>query len=441
MITKEKFKTNLKLIFTNKVFICSLILTFVYFLSGFYKWIEIGVPLLAFFMFIFLPVQGAFCLFAYLHFFALSNIGYYSCLMATLICFLLVFLVKYLIGVKHKKYPIYKAILILILLFNIFTIIVSLFYKTYVGGLIYLTYLPLFYLIFAMRKEFDINQIMAWFLLGLVVSCCMAAVVNIIPHYQYVTFPHNRFTGFINCANYLYMRALLILTFYMYKFLNNSLSGIKFLAIYFVCALITLSTISKTAIVLLVFFTLLFCILFVGQNFKKRVKYLFVFALLLVVTALICHNLLISVYNRFMQSKGSSNFLNSLTSGRLEIWKYYLSKWAEKPYTVLFGYGMFGPKLYIPNLKHSFDTHSFTVMLIYRFGIVGLILLAALIVMFVRAANKQRPKFIAYLPFIWFVIESLTDNTFQCNNIFMLVLACMILFSQCKQKNENNTQN
>ncbi len=431
---KKNFAVLIKKFLTNKTVICCFLLTLIYLASGFNRWVEIGVPVVAFFAFLFLPVKQGFCLFVYLHCYGLSNLGWYSCLMATVFCYTLALIIKYIIGLTKKRYKFYCEIFFIMLGLIAFGSLISFLHKPiYMGALAYLAYLPLIYCVFAMRKEFDIHLAINYLFVGLVVSSVLALALFKIPHYQYHPFWGNRFCSFTNCPNYYYMRVFVVLTYYMFLAISNKLGILKFSLIYLICATMILSTISKTAICLLALFSLIFIVAYTCQNFKKRIKYVALFALVLLVVLGISYRPILDVFKRFSDVE-NGNFLNALTTGRSEIWLAYLKKWAETPATILFGQGMFGPKLFIQAINHSYDTHSFVVMLIYRFGLVGIVALCAIAILMIKELNCSRPKFAAWLPFIWFLIESLTDNTFQVNNIFMLILVCQILFCNCKTK-------
>lgn len=411
-----------------------MVLTLVYLASGYNRWVEIAVPTLAFFAFLFLPVQEGFCLFVYLHCFGLSNLGWYSCLLGTVICYAVALVVKYIIGLKKGKYKFYKAIAILMLGFLAVSLIVGIFHRpVYTGALAYLAYLPLFYAIFAMRNEFDIRRAIKYLFVGLILSSLLSLACAQLPKYQYEPIAGNRFRAFTNCTNYFYMRVFVVLTYFMYLTLANKFGIFKFLLIYIICATMILSTVSKTAICLLALFSLLFVIIYTAQDFKKRIKYIAAFAAVLIVVAALSYRPILNVLDRFEMVKGG-DVLNKLTTGRIKIWAEYLSAWLNNPATVLFGNGLLAPKLYIGGSNWQADTHSFLVMLLYRFGVVGIFALGMIVLLMVKELNCTKPKFVAFLPLIWFVLESLTDNTFQVNNIFILILVCQILFLDCKPK-------
>ncbi|MBR6778569.1 MAG: O-antigen ligase family protein [Clostridia bacterium] len=441
MENKQKIKnffSNLKKqiveLKSNRVFLICCLLTALYFASGFFKWIEISVSVVALIFMATLSLQQSFCIFMFLHSFTLSHIGYDSCFMVTLIGYCIILLVKYLIGVKKKHYQVYKPILIALACFYAITSLISVGKSLYMGAFLYYTYLPLAYLLFAMRKDFNIAQGMNYMFGGLMTSCAFALFSIIVPFFQYNVMPGNRFRAFFNNTNYLYMRTLFVISYYMYRNLSNKLSNLKFITILAICTLITFATLSKTGIVILCLLIGIYLILFLKQDFKKRIKYVGIFGLILLGICLICHNYLSLIFNRFVEAFNSKNFIRSLLTGRDEIWTLYFNAIFKSPWTALFGNGLLTEQVFVANQYGPTETHNFYIFLLYRFGIVGTIAFGYVVYLFIKYLAKDKPKFVAYLPLIYILLESLCDNTFKCYNFTYFIFAIMILFMSCNDK-------
>lgn len=434
--TREFFsnlKNNIINIKTNQTVLVCMLLSIIYLTSGYFKWIEIAVSVCALVIMAIIPLQNAFCIFMFLHSFTLSNIGYDSCFMVTQIGICLIMLVKYILGIKKGKFKFYKKIVICIASFISISVLISVFHPFYRGAWLYFAYFAMFYFIFAMRHEFSITQGMNYMFGGLLTSCALALTSLIFPLFQYEVFAGGRFRAFINNTNYLYMRAMFVLAYYMYRYLNKKLSNISFSIIYILLAVITLSTLSKTGIAMLALFTLIFFILFLKQDFKKRIKFVGVIFLAVLGVALLCNNLILIVWKRFETSFKSENFLNSLLTGRDLIWKLYLQAIFKNPFTALFGHGMLTEQIFIASIFGPTETHNFYIFLLYRFGIIGTIALGYIVYLFIKELGYGKPKFIAYLPLIFILIESLCDNTFKCYNISYFLCAIMVLFAELKE--------
>lgn len=426
-------KSKISSLLKDKTVRVCLGLLLLYLISGYCKWIEIGVSVGALVSMLILPLQSALCIFMFLHSFTLSNIGYNSCFVITFVGFCLILAGKYIWGLKNKKYVFHKKIAILIGVFYLVAALMGVGKPVYYSAFMYLTYLPLIYCILAMRKEFNICEGMNYMFAGLLMSCGVSVVTLILPGFQYYPITQGRFHGFINNTNYVYMRAIFILTYYMYRNLNKKLSNTNFLVILLLCSLIIFATMSKTGILMLGLFIFIYLILCLKSNFKKNIKFVGIFVGCMAIVALISLGYILNTLSRFLEAFNSSNFLNSLLTQRDEIWILYLKAIFSSPFKVLFGHGLLTKQVVVENVFGLTETHNFYIWLLYRFGLAGTIFVGYIIYLIVKEFNPGKPKFIAYLPLIFILLESLCDNTMKYYNIAYFIFAMMILFIDCEK--------
>ncbi len=429
---KEKFLSfflNLKKIDNVRLLTVCASLTLIYLLSGYCRWIEIAVSVLAIAFMAVLPVQSSFCLFIFLHSFTLSNLFYNSCLVITFSGFTLILLVKFIIGVRKGEYKLNHKILFILSLFFGFSIILSLFRPIYGWSWLYPVYAILFYLIFAMRKEFDVVQAMNFMFGGILVSCSLSLICQFLPKFQYdIWFGGVRFMGFFNNPNTLYMRALFALSYYVYRFLNNKLSLWGFGLIYLLCASISILTQSKAGLISLALLTLIFLILFLIKDYKRNWKFVALFALLCGVACTLAWQYVNEVVKRLFIGFESENFLNTFLTGRDEIWILYFEEIFRNPFNSLFGKGVFTEQVFVASQFGHTETHNLYIFLLHRFGILGTAVLGYVVYLAIRELNCNKPKFINFLPLIYISTISLVANTMKCNNISYFMLSAMILF-------------
>lgn len=439
-VGKKNLKDSIREVFHNKTIVFCIIYTLLYFISGFYKWLEILPIVVAVISFCVLSIKESTCVFAYCHCFTLSNLGYGLCFNIILVAFTVILFIRYCIGLKLKKYPFYKSLFISLVCFIVFYILISFFYNLYGEEFYLVAIFFLAYLILSMHREFDIHKIMSYMTVGLFVSCLIASVCIIIPAYKYNLFLDDttRFNAFTNHTNYLYMRAVFIVIYYMYRFLTKNLKFLHFGLIYILCSAIILSTQSKTGLGMLALFTFIFFILYLKDDFKHRIKIVLILLLILGVLALIGYKFIIAIFDRFTL-EGSSSIINSILTGRDDIWLDYINAIFSNPYSLIFGHGLVSEEVFINAQQMTRASHNLYLFLLYRFGIIGCIALAFIIYMFIKIINKGRPLFIASLPLIWFLIESLCDNTFKPYNFTYLIFAIMIMYSENKKIKLNKT--
>ena len=434
MIIKGKLKNYLKLTFTNKVTLFCLALSLIYFISGYFFNLEFVVSTLAIVVFIILPTQSAFCILFFLHNFLTSRIAWDIGFTITLVGFTIITLVKYIIGTKNKKYNLnLKAIICFSIALSI-SLLASINHTLYNGAFLYLVYLPLIYLMFTMKSDLKIVQIVNYMLFGFILSNFMALICQILPSYGYY-YGYTRYQAFTDNPNYLGMRALFLTIFYFVLYFKKEYSLLKAILIYLFSTVVVFATQSKTSIILLVLFTLVFIVLYIKQDFKNNIKNVLVFLIIAIILCVACSKLIIQIINRFIPDK--SNLISSLLTGRDEIWLMYWTECVKNPITILFGNGLLSQEVFIPSQNITRTSHNFYLFLFYRFGLVGCIALICGFYFLLKEISKPKTNFTHSLPLIWYLLVSLVDNTFLCFNITFLPLAILFMFNNKNQSMQN----
>lgn len=432
---QPKLKQCIKNIFTNKLIIVCLAYALIYFLSGFCKWLQFANCILAFICFITFTPQQAFCLLLFAHSFTLSFIIYDFAFAVVMISFVFIMFAKYIRGIKKKKYFIHKKLAIIFAILTITSTIISFFFGICPQAILYLIYMPLFYLMFTMQSDLNLRQGVDYLLFGLISSSLLSALGLLIPNYQLSAILQGRFRGYTNNPNNIYQRAIFIITYYIYLYLSNNLSHLKFYSTYAACALITLLSGSKTGLFFLVLFTLLFIIIYLYQDFKKRYKFALLFVLSIAIAGFILKDYLISTLNRFFYNK--ENLITSILTNRDKIWILYINGWLENCFTFLFGRGMFGAEVFFPLENARVGSHNLYLFILYRFGIVGAIAFAYCIYLIIKHHKDYKFSFISFIPMFWLLLQNMCDNTFRHFNIMYIVFAFMAMFESKKEFKSN----
>lgn len=434
-------KIKLTNLLNDKVVTICFVLSLLYFISGYFNILEIAVAISVSVCFVVLPINASFCIFLFMHNFTISNIANNVGFTIIFISFVVITLIKYIIGAINGKYNVYPKIIAILSLILILSLSFSIAKPLYGGAFIYILYFPLAYLCLALKDEFNIKQGVNFMLFGLILSCCLSLIGNLLPQYSYAM-GVERFQAFSFHTNYLYMRALFIIAYYMYMVLTYQTSFKNFSFIYIFCAFVTLSTLSKTGMFLLVLFSLIFIIVYLKQDFKSRYKILIWILIGMLVFIAICNQWIIELLDRFIDAFKSGNFWNSLLTDRDSIWKDYLANTFNSPVNALFGNGLLTEQPFIINQQTRRASHNLYIFLLYRFGIVGCCLIACAVYLIIKQLINEsinsptqntilthKPSLLSSLPLIWYLLESFCDNTFYSFNIMYLVLAILIMFS------------
>ncbi len=415
---------KLKKLFENKFILLSSIYTLLYIVAGFWKYFEIALIPYLIFAYICLDVENDF------YFFIFSQLLYVSRLFSRIsivsqAIYITILLIKFVIGVKNKKYNLHRNLLIMIAIFTGYGLVMSLFYKMAVYSISYLFYLPFFYMVFATRKEYDLKKIFRILSYSIIILSVVSLVTQISPHYNFDCLKHEgsqvRFKAFFGSANTLYMIAILAICGMSYLFFHKDIYLIEYLGCYLALGIITLLTLSKAGIGILGIITIINVVLYLSIDFKRTWWQVALLGVIGGLLLLIFKEKVMRLFERFFKEYDNSNIFNSLTTGRMDIWKDYLKAIFATPFSFLFGHGTLSKYVYCAAQGRDRAQHNLYIFLLYKFGLCGCILLGLVIREFIVAANKKAPKFINYLPLIYFLLLGMCDNAFMYTHFYILV--------------------
>lgn len=439
---KEKIRDLVR----SKLFLWTVGYTILFLISGFWKYLEVLLIPYLIGAFIFLSIEDD------LYFFLITQIFYVSVLLSrpsivAQAIYIAVLLVKFIIGVKSKKYELHRNLLIMIAIFTGYSILMSFFHRMAIYSLSYLFYLPFFYMVFATRQEYDIRKMFRIFSYTIIAVSVVSLISIILPHYGYHCLKYEgesiRFRAFFGSANGLYMVALLALSGIIYLYFKKQIGIFELLFNYFSLGLITLLTLSKAGIAIFGIISVIGVVLYLVQDFKKHIWHILLILVLIAIALFVFKDFALRVVGRYTKSYDSGNILNSLFTGRIDIWKDYLRAIFRNPFNALFGHGMLSKYVYCVAQGRERAQHNLYIFLMYKFGICGTILLFLVIREFIVASGKKAPSFINYLPLIYFLILGMCDNAFMYTHFYILV--AFVLFNTKNKENikevKNNNKN
>lgn len=422
---KEKFAH----VFSHKLFMFCIGYALLFVLGGFVKYLEVLLIPYLIFGYIFLSIEDDF------YFFLVTQVFYVSPLLVrpsivSQAIYIVILFVKFGIGCKQGKYKLHKNLLILIALFTAYGLVTSLFHKMAVYSLTYLVYLPFFYVIFATRKEYSIKKVFRILAYAIVVTSLLSFVTQLSPCNNFDCLKHEgnaiRFKAFFGSANTLYMICLLAICGLSYLFYKRQIWLLEYVGLYLLLAVITLLTLSKAGIAMLGIITLISIALYMSIDFKRTWWQIALLLGLGIMLLIIFKDFALRVIGRYTKNYDEKNIINSLFTGRIDIWKDYLNAIFGNPLNFLFGHGTLSKYVYCVAQGRDRAQHNLYIFLLYKFGLFGCVLLGLVIREFIIASNKQPPKFANYLPLIYFLILGMCDNAFMYTHFYILV--AMTLF-------------
>lgn len=204
--------------------------------------------------------------------------------------------------------------------------------------------------------------------------------------------------------------SLCLLTFYM---LQNKFEWTDVIA-YVIFAVIGLTTLSKTFLIL---FSIMFLIMLVYlvKRYKLKAMWVVCLVLILFAIALIFKGDFIMTYvGRFIKGWNTDltsyeGILDTATTGRYKLWTTVLEYMFINYERILIGWGLGAP------MVASMSAHNFYISMLYEMGIIGSALFIGLFVIIIREYKKQFPQKISkaiFVPIFIFALLFCVEDLF-----------------------------
>ncbi len=292
---------------------------------------------------------------------------------------------------------------------------------------IYNTIFPIIIAIelFAMRKNINLMKIFKGFSIVLIVACCVAFLSYYIGNYYFVYHIDSkgvyRFMAFLSHENALSIWCAGLLSIVLVLFLKKKLGLFSFTGLAFGLSLFGILTKSKAFLLIFVLLVLVFLVANYIKNWKigliETVLMVAVFGIIFAIFP----NKIIEYIHRFFAYSSDGGLLNMLTTGRVIIWEHYFNVWIETPLTVIFGHG----GTYITDW--ILGSHNTVLEVLVYYGVLGLILDAALIVYFMVVLSKNRKNnFFSYVPFLTVGLLAMIE-VLNKERAILIVFACFVV--------------
>lgn len=364
-----------------------------------------------------------------------------------LVCvFVLVNGIKYIVLLCKKEKQINKPLLIMIALLAVwFAIPIGRDYKI-LSVLESFVWLAFFYIVIDDFKNININMAILSAGFGFLYSSFAGLFVGVIPYLKnniiiYYSGNMKRFSGSLNNPNVFYCIGLVVTSSILTQVLNKRLS-LWWLLLEIPVLIFAYMAVSKTFILAGVVIAVLAVISTCIKNSKFKWKTIGSMALIVLLVCVTMFPYTKEYYNRFFHStssdsyvdenmgsgmqggtednKGSDRGLINLTTGRVEIWKAYFKHFKEEN-KFLTGFGINTAYGYLPN-----NTHNTYLQVLYETGIIGVLLILACVVVYLRNSQLKVFKKLNtawFLPWAGLAVVAMAENLFlsQLGNMLLLL--------------------
>lgn len=282
-------------------------------------------------------------------------------------------------------------------------------------------------------NNLDKKETAIYYILGMILNITIGICLFLFSETKnIVLYGENRFMALCVNPNQLQLLCVLaiaiLITFNFKKQINVFVFA--FCIVFFVVT--GIFTLSKTFFLCLILMTIIYLVFSILNNLKNGIITTMVMLLFALSISFLLKDEIFSIISRFKEIN-YKNIIDTILTGRLSIWQTYMSEWKSNKSIMFFGKGVSA----LPAV--DIGSHSIYVDLIYRFGIIGIVLWLCLISLYFYLNVKTKKINIKYmLPFMMYLTLGIVEEIFYTKYLFLIILCFELLFEneKCDMKEE-----
>lgn len=192
-------------------------------------------------------------------------------------------------------------------------------------------------------------------------------------------------------------------------------------------------TLSKAFLLTLVILAVVFVVLMIIKLKKKAILPALVTVAVCVIGAVVCWSYIETVIERLFVTHTDGSLISMITTGRTDSWLHYLEYWGRRTRTIFFGEGLFYPPY---DLK---GTHNVALYILYRFGVVGLFMVAGLVMAYAKSSERKiKLNLSNWLVLAAWLLLSLEEVVLSDQFAIYLLLGIILLLQEsCQTQNKS----
>lgn len=387
---------------------------------------------------LFASFQEAFCLSVYSYFF--SGLTYIPTGPYYLWClFLAARIFRYIYDVKVGRAKIYKWPLIMSLIFYFFSLIPIWNYANFFGIVITLLFLVPIYLIYVYRDELDVIKINDFLFAGLVSSMVLGfffAAVCKIQRYMEIYYFAGRIEGFADNPNSISFIGMSIISGFFLAILKHRKTWWNGA----LCISITifLTSLAKSKAFMLAFGIFVVVAFFILLFKNKKVAFISIglFVVLGAIAYFCFRDYFNAMLSRFVYSGAIS--LNSVTTGRIDVWKEFLKIQFSDATNIILGMGAWTEILLPITNNTMMGCHSIYLEFFYYFGLIGIVNLILLMIAYSYSTRQEKGDVKLFvksedvLPLLMVFVMGVGEMVIFNKKNVALMLAILYIFNGAK---------
>lgn len=389
----------------HKVSICMPIICILQFLACFWHELWIASAVICVLMLLFSTFGE---MVAYVLFFQMfSTFGYFS--QVAIFSSVAIILLKYIIGLIRKTERFYIAPFLVTTAICIFYS--SFYYEINASGVYQgfslITALYFIYFAFTYRRTLDFQKWFNYLMYGILISAALSGLIlffestGISP----IGSSFTRVKLLTKNENSLAIYCSLSLSYFVYAILNKKGKLVQNIIFAIFSMMFGISTMSKTFLFICIVI-ILYLFLFLIKKYKlSSIKIILAISAVIGIICFIFRDTLSTTYDRLFFVYKRDSWFNNLTTGRYDIWMEYKDAIISSIPKLLFGVGFFNKRLI------AIGPHSLPIHIIYRMGLVGVVLLGFLFYSYYKAlGTKTQKQSKSFLPIFVLILISLVES-------------------------------
>ena len=282
------------------------------------------------------------------------------------------------------------------------------------------------------KKKYDLKKVTVFTTWGVLITSVLAIFGKNIPKIALLldkatirisagTY-YYRFSGLMENPNYYTMLPSLLLAAIVILIIKKKSDFMDYL--YFVgLAIFGFMSLSQSFILTFIIMLLLILVISTYKSPKSLIIMLFTFiGLFIVVYKLLDKNTIDTILFRLQSNQSNSENLGALTSGRTELWKFYIEYIFSDIKILFLGAGIGAGNLWVG------ASHNYYIDMLYYLGIIGTVLYLCCIFSIIKIKRycKKKPKVYQYLPLIIFLIRAFARNLLLSEQLIYMFIFCSI---------------
>lgn len=300
------------------------------------------------------------------------------------------------------------------------------------------------YLLLENRKETNIKTMGISYIVGLFVVSAISLLLFATGRPFLESSGLIRFQGLTEHPNIFYRFCIMAVGVSYTLYLTKNINTFQFTTLLYLENLLILSSLSKMALMLCIIINAAILITSIVRK-NKEGKNLLPITLTIFLSFVVSIPLILNIFGRLTEAnmdiinnvshEANEGSVNTITTGRSELWIHYLKLFAQNAKTILVGNG-FGAKSDLTVL----GPHCEYIEMLFLFGLIGTFLIFFTIFCLMIMGNKK-PKFLNVVVLVFDLLIMFSETQIYCN-LFTCFLSLSLMFywykPEAKEKDTNS---